>query len=144
MDNYIYLAAPLFTRGERDFNSNLAQSLRARGIPVFLPQEECRGTNEEIFAICNRGIAGAKSVVAILDGADADSGTCWEVGYAFAKGIPILGVRTDFRGSGDTGGFNLMLRFSCIDILDVGIDLEPAAIGARIVEVMPAWGLPTT
>lgn len=82
MDNYIYLAAPLFTRGERDFNSNLAQSLRARGIPVFLPQEECRGTNEEIFAICNRGIAGAKSVVAILDGADADSGTCWEVGYA--------------------------------------------------------------
>lgn len=142
MNHYIYFAGPLFTRAERDFNASLAGSLRARGMDVFLPQEECQGTNVEMFATCHRGVGGATIVVAILDGADADSGTCWEVGYAYCKGIPVLGVRTDFRGSGDTGGFNLMLRFSCKAVLEVGIDLEPSSIGAKIHEVLQTWDLP--
>ena len=37
------------------------------------------------------------AVVAILDGADVDSGTCIEMGYAKAKGKLVVGVRTDFR-----------------------------------------------
>ncbi len=39
----------------------------------------------------------AKIVVALLDGQDVDSGTCIELGYAYAKGKKIFGLLTDFR-----------------------------------------------
>jgi nucleoside 2-deoxyribosyltransferase len=136
MDGYIYWAAPLFTRGERDFNSSVATYLRQGGLRVFLPQTECQGDPQAIFATCVRGVEGASIVVAVLDGADADSGTCWEVGFAYAKGIPILGIRTDFRGTGDMEGFNLMLKFSCTAVLNLGVDLDAPSIGAKIVECL--------
>ena len=31
-----------------------------------------------------------------------DDGTAWEIGYAYAKGLPIFGIRTDCRQGGDT------------------------------------------
>ena len=35
--------------------------------------------------------------MALLDGQDADSGTCIELGYAHAKGKKIFGILTDSR-----------------------------------------------
>ena len=58
-------------------------------------------------------------IIAILDGPDSDSGTCFEVGYGFALAKPIIGARTDFRQCGDTGGLNLMLSESCNHIITV-------------------------
>jgi nucleoside 2-deoxyribosyltransferase len=49
-------------------------------------------------------------VVAILDGVDVDSGTAAEIGYAFAKGRPILGYRGDFRLSADNEGATVNLQ----------------------------------
>ena len=51
-------------------------------------------------------------VLAWLDGPDADSGTCFEAGYAFAKGIPVIGIRTDFRDNQERG-VNIMLSRAC-------------------------------
>jgi nucleoside 2-deoxyribosyltransferase len=48
-------------------------------------------------------------VVAVLDGVDVDSGTAWEIGYAYAKGKPVIGLRTDFRTLSD-GVVNLMVE----------------------------------
>ena len=53
----------------------------------------------------------ANPFAAILDGADADSGTCWECGYAYARGKPVIAVRTDLR-AGEDMGLNLMLSRS--------------------------------
>jgi nucleoside 2-deoxyribosyltransferase len=116
---WIYLAGPLFTQAEIAFNQNLADRLRAEGYSIYLPQQECSGLLEprEIFNRCIRGLDGASLVLVILDGADADSGSSFEVGYAYAKGIPIVGLRTDFRGSGDDMGLNLMLSKSCYHLL---------------------------
>ena len=49
-------------------------------------------------------------VLAILDGADVDSGTAAEVGYAFAKGKKIIGYRGDFRLSSDNEGCTINLQ----------------------------------
>jgi nucleoside 2-deoxyribosyltransferase len=49
-------------------------------------------------------------VFAILDGTDVDSGTAAEIGYAFAKGKPILGYRGDFRLSADNDGATVNLQ----------------------------------
>jgi nucleoside 2-deoxyribosyltransferase len=49
-------------------------------------------------------------VLAVLDGTDVDSGTAAEIGYAFAKGKPILGYRGDFRLSADNDGSTVNLQ----------------------------------
>ena len=43
------------------------------------------------------GLARAGAVVAVLDGAQVDDGTAWEIGWAHARGIPVYGLRTDQR-----------------------------------------------
>lgn len=116
---WIYLAGPLFTEAEIQFNQAIASQLVADGYAVYLPQAECAGTDDpqELFQRCMVGLDGAAIAIVILDGTDADSGSCFEMGYAYAKGLPIIGVRTDFRGSGEHMGLNLMLTHSCDRLL---------------------------
>ena len=101
----IYFAGPLFTQAERHWNERLATAMTAAGHQVFLPQTEVKAIAtldaDLIFAVDVNGVRGAEAVVAVLDGADPDSGTCFECGLAYALGIPIIAVRTDFRGGGD-------------------------------------------
>jgi nucleoside 2-deoxyribosyltransferase len=94
----IYLAGPLFSTAERSFNSGLARLLRGKGHEVWLPQEfeQLTMTSRQIFAKDVEGIDWAEVLVANMDGADPDSGTCWECGYAYRK-IPVVLFRTDFR-----------------------------------------------
>jgi nucleoside 2-deoxyribosyltransferase len=53
-------------------------------------------------------------IVAIIDGADADSGTSWEMGYGYAKGKTVISLRTDFRCVGCHELVNLMLEESSV------------------------------
>ena len=101
----LYLAGPLFTQAERSWNLRLAALLTEAGHSVFLPQAEVQAIEtldaETIFRVDVDGVRSADAVVAILDGADPDSGTSFECGLAFALGLPIVVVRTDFRAGGD-------------------------------------------
>jgi nucleoside 2-deoxyribosyltransferase len=132
----IYLAGPLFTAAERDWNATLTAALRAAGHDVFLPQEQEPGKDAAgIFATDVGGIDWAESLVAIMDGADPDSGTCWEVGYSYGK-KPIVLVRTDMRrneGSGGSG-YNPMLTESAT----IRIDAVAAPMERVIGEVLAA------
>lgn len=116
----IYLAAPLFSVGERAFNKRLVNALEKRisKVSFMLPQEYASTVNEgedfvdKVFRYCITEIKKADVVLCILDGADVDSGTCIEMGYAYAYKKPIIGVRTDFRGSEDRG-VNIMVSKVC-------------------------------
>lgn len=111
----IYLAGPLFTMAEREWNVNLKKALEEHAIDVWLPQENepRERTANEIFLKDVEGIDWSDITVAIMDGADPDSGTAWEVGYTFAKGKPIILIRTDFRTNPDGfAPYNLMLTES--------------------------------
>jgi nucleoside 2-deoxyribosyltransferase len=66
--------------------------------------------NARIGAKNARLIEAADMVLAVLDGTDVDSGTAAEIGYAFAKGRPILGYRGDFRLSADNEGSTVNLQ----------------------------------
>ncbi len=115
----VYLAAPLFSDAERDFNSKLRDELEGVGISVFLPQEHSNDTNaqarqEAIFSKNLAAIDRSDILVAVLDGVDVDSGTAWEIGYAYAKGKPVFGLRTDFRTLGIEGTVNLMIERSIV------------------------------
>ncbi|HXG26283.1 MAG TPA: nucleoside 2-deoxyribosyltransferase [Candidatus Binatia bacterium] len=117
----IYFAGPLFTAAEQVWNATLAGALRDAGHEVFLPQEQEKGKDAAgIFRHDVGGIDWADVLVAIMDGADPDAGTSWEVGYAYGK-KPIVLVRTDMRrneGSGGSG-YNPMLTESATIRIDV-------------------------
>lgn len=116
----VYLAAPLFSEAERDFNRKLRDEIKGMGFNVFLPQEDSNNIRDEKNrqrVIFDKNIAAIESsdiVVAVIDGCDVDSGTAWEIGYAYAKGKTILGLRTDFRTLGIEGTVNLMVERSLI------------------------------
>ena len=101
----LYFAGPLFTTPERTWNVDVVAALRAAGHEIFLPQEQEPGKDAAgIFATDVGGIDWADGLVAIMDGPDPDSGTCWEVGYAYGCRKPIVLVRTDFRNMAGKAG----------------------------------------
>ncbi len=115
----IYLAAPLFSTAERRFNAWLSEVLADHLFSVYLPQEAgeegcCRSeeAQREMFSRHCEALSSSDVVVAVIDGADADSGTSWEMGYAYASGTPVISVRTDFRRAGAHEHVNLMLEQS--------------------------------
>jgi nucleoside 2-deoxyribosyltransferase len=59
--------------------------------------EALREMSRTIGARNRRLLAEADTVLAVLDGPDVDSGTAAEVGWAAASGLPVIGLRTDFR-----------------------------------------------
>jgi len=67
----------------------------------------------ELGRLNREAIDAADGVFAILDGVDVDSGTAAEVGYAFARGKYVSGLRTDFRLAGDNPGsiVNLQVEY---------------------------------
>ena len=124
----IYLAAPVFSQMERQYNRRIAEKLSAL-LPrseVILPQDFRVGPRGSSFndrrhlaALCKRcmkEISSADAVLALLDGADADSGVAFEVGYARGQGKPVLGVRTDYRQL-QLKGLNVMLAEGCTDVI---------------------------
>ena len=123
----IYLAAPVFTMAQRHFNRALARGLAERlpGAEVTLPQDFRVGKQtsfndrrhaQSLFRGCIASIDRCDLVLAVLDGADADSGVCYEVGYAAARGKRVLGLRTDFRQL-QVKGLNVMLAEGCDEVV---------------------------
>jgi len=115
----IYLAAPLFSECERAYNLSIARNLRNNFFDVFLPQEagddsHTRDKEEQsrIFSENLKALENSDIIVAVIDGADADSGTAWEMGYAYAQKKQVIALRTDFRRAGMYERVNLMLEES--------------------------------
>ena len=142
----IYLAGPLFSTAEREFNARLAALLRGMSHEVWVPQEsEQRSmTAREIFETDVSGVDWAEVVVANMDGPDPDSGTCWECGYAYKK-KPVIVFRTDFRiaDDPDKAPYNLMLTESAtarLDLMFADVETVATEIGAVLGNLPPTHG----
>jgi len=135
----VYLAGSLFTTAERRWNEWLADALKKRGLQIILPQREVADCisasgvdHERIFNKCLEELNRANAVLAIFDGCDVDSGTAFECGYAYARQIPIVGLRTDMRPGGEDDGVNTMLRRCCTDFVAVSADENPDQLVAEL------------
>jgi nucleoside 2-deoxyribosyltransferase len=123
----VILFGPLFSLGETIFNEQLRAAIETEScalLEVTLPQNEAQQFSVDgvtnFDGLCRHNLANAVNfqlAVAVLDGADHDSGTCIEIGYR--KGVDssniVVGLRTDFRASEDDQ-INAMLRI-CNDIV---------------------------
>lgn len=108
------------------------------------PDERLDKLRELDVAIGRRNVQllnAADGVLAILDGTDVDSGTAAEIGFAAARGLPVVGLRTDTRQSGENDGcpVNLQVDYFISStggaILD---DLDQALVALRRLVEQPA------
>jgi nucleoside 2-deoxyribosyltransferase len=110
----VYLASPFFNDVEIENLSKAEKILREKGLYVFSPREhEVREGNVgnpawslATFTNDIRGIDSCEYVVALYYGNYSDSGTAWEIGYAFATNKPVIVVHF-----GDSS--NLMIHEGC-------------------------------
>jgi len=125
----IYLSGPLFSAGEIAWGELLSAHLidRLLDTEIIWPHEIVPdGTEPEgIFQANLNALDECDLMVAILDGAQVDDGTAWEIGYFFGQGKKILGMRTDFRRAGESDGsrVNLMIECSCLKVVSSTDDL---------------------
>jgi nucleoside 2-deoxyribosyltransferase len=150
----LYFAAPLFTQAEWQWNERLRDELVKRGLDVILPQDRQKpmldGSDpfdpQALFDHNVSSIEAANGILAVLDQADPDSGTCWECGYAYHRGLPIIGLQTDLRIIGDDPGAstNLMLSRSCRVLIRVPPRMrdDVAWIAQRVAEAVRSFGGP--
>ncbi len=113
MSKSVFISGPLFSEAERMFLERMVDTLAraSRLDPVadfFLPHrdgfEAGQAMNAKgIFDVDMRHLDSASTVVALLDGQDVDSGTCIELGYAYARDKKIFGILTDFRAYHNVG-----------------------------------------
>jgi nucleoside 2-deoxyribosyltransferase len=119
MKEKVYLSGPLFSRAEIEWGSQIKAAILELGVEVIWPHEIASGSPEEIFRANLAGLDRCNIIVAILDGAQVDDGTAWEMGYHYSRGKKIIGIRTDFRKAGETNSskVNAMIERSCQEIV---------------------------
>lgn len=109
ISKHIYFAAPLFSQSDLHYNRYLAEKIRAlgSGLTIYVPQEN-EGINDKSAYADSKMIALADTeevlksdlMIALLDGLTIDAGVASEIGVAYAKGIPVIGLYTDSRQQG--------------------------------------------
>jgi nucleoside 2-deoxyribosyltransferase len=156
----VYVASPLgFSAAGRAYYPSVLQALREASLEPLDPWDgfdaaealELLGDPRRAIGDWNRigrdnlevgerntvMIRQAKGVLAILDGADVDSGTAAEIGYASACQIPIVGLKTDIRYCGDNAATPVNLQVvhfirASAGIITYSLDDAIAALVARL------------
>lgn len=98
----IYIAGPLSADWDRQASEEVAVVCEAAGFSTFLPHRDV-GLLEQyeeheiqrIFKADRDALYECQLVIAILSGPDVSSGTSWEIGYASALNVPVIGFVTD-------------------------------------------------
>ena len=135
----IYLAAALFTSYDRERNQRIALAIEAAGYSVFLPQnveapKTGSGLNMRVvYEGCLEGLKRCDAVLALVDGAEVDTGVAWELGYAAACGIKSISIRSDLRKS-EFEGVNIMVEFgSTVMVYETGYRQSEAELIERMI-----------
>ncbi|MBI3334520.1 nucleoside 2-deoxyribosyltransferase [Candidatus Pacearchaeota archaeon] len=97
----VYLAGKIHTPYEKELLEKVDALCRQLGFETFLPHRDVgiaqsAADAHRIFeGDITQGFQGITLVIAVLDGLHVGAGTAWELGYAYAKGIPRVGLKTD-------------------------------------------------
>ncbi len=146
----IYVAAPLFSQAEKDFNLAVDRVLRDLGLDTYLPQRDAgeaaplirAGADEhtvrqQLFADDYAAVSTCELFLLVLDGRVPDEGACFELGVAYAAGRTCFGLQTDCRRFGGTDSNNLMIDYALGGGISHSLDELAAALGAHLHERRP-------
>lgn len=110
----VYIAAPFFNLAELWLVEELRDQLLAAGVDVFSPFHDVGPGSAELVAPLDlAALDECDAVLAVLNGGDA--GTIFEIGYATAKGIPIVALAQNMRPE----DMKMPLGSGCLVVTDV-------------------------
>ena len=119
----VYVAGPLFNSHERGYLEQIAAALEGAGYQTYLPHRDAGVLDKSkpderrrVFDADLDALNACDLCVALLTGADHDSGTSLELGYLFAQGKPCFGITDDVR----TSSLNNMIWGVCAGGKNVG------------------------
>ena len=116
----VYIAAPLFSAGEKAFNLRTDEIIRSCGHDTYLPQRDGGviaelpdtvngvGKYEYVFGLDCRNLSETDIFLYVFDGRVPDEGASFALGYCYALGKRCIGYKTDCRTSFD-GLDNVMI-----------------------------------
>lgn len=154
----IYFASPLFSNMELAYNAKVVDMIREAypNVRVFLPQEADEINDKNNYADSKmiakydtKAVMNSDLLIAVLDGLTIDPGVASEVGVAYAKGIPCIGLFTDPRVNGfeNKDKINALAeigesQFPYVNLYTVGlIKLNGEVVGseAQLIEVISKY-----
>ena len=97
----IYIAGKIRNETERSFLEKIDSVCKDLGFQTFLPHRDVGLASgiEDVSRIfegdIKKGFQNVDLVVAVRAGLHVGAGTAWELGYAYALGIPAIGIKTD-------------------------------------------------
>jgi nucleoside 2-deoxyribosyltransferase len=96
-----YIAGKLCTNSERKVLEKIDKLCKKLKLDTFLPHRDVglaksmKDINKVFKGDIIDGFKDCQLIIAVLDGLHVGAGTAWELGYAYAKGIPAIGIKTD-------------------------------------------------
>jgi len=97
----VYIAGKIGTSEEKETLEKVDSLCKERGFSTFLPHRDVGIVSgiSDVKRVFNgditQGFSDCDIVIAVLDGLHVGAGTAWELGYAYANGIPAIGLKTD-------------------------------------------------
>lgn len=97
----IYIAGKLGTQDERNRLEEIDKMCKLLGFDTFLPHRDVgiAASFKDRKSVFDKdifdGLEKCDFVIASLDGLHVGAGTAWELGYAYAKGIKAVGIKSD-------------------------------------------------
>jgi len=96
----VYIAGNLSIKRDREFLEEIDKVCKKFKLDTFLPHRDVGllediGDVKEVAKKDLEGFKDCKLLIASLNGFNLGAGTAWEMGYAYAERIPVIGIKTD-------------------------------------------------
>ncbi|MBS3089919.1 nucleoside 2-deoxyribosyltransferase [Candidatus Pacearchaeota archaeon] len=97
----VYIAGKIWTESEREELEAIDKMCKELGFETFLPHrdvglaEKIKDAERVFKGDITEGFNDVVLVIASLEGLHVGAGTAWELGYAYAKDIPAIGIKSD-------------------------------------------------
>ncbi len=117
----VYIAGKLWDKENRKKLEEIDSLCKNMGFETFLPHRDAgiykSGDSKTFFKKDSEIIDKCKLMIAILDWKFVGSGTAWEIGYAYAKNIPVIALVEDLE-SLQTEDRMCVMVFNSVKIVD--------------------------
>ena len=117
----VYIAGPLFKENTRKILEKIDKLCKELNLDTYLPHKDMgvykKGDSIPFFKKNKDMIDECKIMIAYLDWKGISSGTAWEMGYAHAKKVPIIGLVEDIHTAKEFDRLCIMC-FNSVDLVE--------------------------
>ena len=122
-----YIAGPLFKEDSRKTLEKIDKLCKELGLDTYLPHRDMgiykKGDTIPFFRKNRDMINECKFMIAYLDWRGISSGTAWEIGYAHARKVPVIGLVEDIKTAKEWDRLCIM-TFNSVDLVENFSDLK--------------------